>query len=505
MHWDFLRRHQELDTAVNIRNSKKKINRVCQLVFLFLLSGLISGCTLITRDYQRPPVDIAHTGHVEYPAAENLANTAWWQQFKDPALNSLIQTALNENKDLRIAAARVEEFTGRLETTQSGFYPQLNYGGSATRAQQSKDRPLPFLARSTGRTNSTFQTLLNVSWELDLWGRIKRSSEAARADLLSAEEGRQAVILTLVSAVASTYFEILTLDKQLQISRQTLASRKEWLHLFEDKFKGGQISNEELAQIKSAYEQSAAYIPNLEWLIAIHENSLSVLLGRGPGIIKRDKTLDTLTMPVIPRGIPSDLLEQRPDIRQKEQNLIAANARIGVARTLYFPSISLTGLLGYSSSSLSDFLDSSANFWQWSGETLGPIFSGWRIEGEVRQAEAKEKQLLNDYLKTIQTAFREIDDSLITIQKLQELKDIQKRQIIALKQYVYFSRNRYETGFSRYLEVLDAERNLYAAEIAYAQTQNDLFSALVGTYKAMGGGWVMEASQLIESPSHTTE
>ena len=297
----------------------------------FLLAILTLGCG-ITQDYQRPQVDIQQRWRVDYQEAEALANTTWWEIFQDPVLNELIKTALSENKDLRIASARVEEFESRLKGTQSGLYPQIYYGGSASRYQESMERVIP-LPDDVDRINYNFQAMLNLKWELDIWDRIQKKTDAARAEVLSTEEARQGVILTLVSAVANNYFELLCLDKQLEISLQTMASRKDWLRLFEGKKKGGQISELELAQVRSAYEQIAISIPILELQIPLQENSLSVLLGRNPGPIKRGKTLDTLAMPKIPLSIPSDLLVQRPDIRQSEQNLIAANAMIKIART----------------------------------------------------------------------------------------------------------------------------------------------------------------------------
>lgn len=460
---------------------------ICQGLFAFLLIGLLSGCAL-TKDYQRPHADIPDNWRVDYQMASDLANTVWWEQFQDPVLNELIKSALNENKDLRIASARVEEFVGQLQTVKSNLYPQINYGGTERRDYQSLEQAMP-LPQGVDRANSLHRVALDVSWELDVWGRLQRANEAASADLLSAEEGRQAVILTLVSAVAAGYIDLLSLDKQLLIARETLASREKFLHLFENKYHGGQISGLELAQVRVAYEQVAVYIPNLERQIALLENSLSLLLGGNPGPINRGGTLDTLVVPDVPQGIPSDLLELRPDIRKSEQNLIAANARIGVARTQYFPAISLTGLFGYASATLTDLLQRSANLWQVGADAAGPIFSGGRIEGDIRQAEARREQLLNAYLSTIQTAFREVNDSLITIQKLQELLLIQDRHISALKDNVYFAHSRYDAKYSSYIEVVDAERNLFMTEIGNVQTRNDLLAALVRSYKAMGGGW----------------
>lgn len=478
----------------HISRRKRNISR-CLLVCVLLL-GMISGCAL-TQDYHRPQMDIPQNWRVDYEAAADMANTAWWEQFQDPVLNELIKTALNENNDLRVAVANVEEFEGRLQAAQSGFYPQIDYWNFLSRDSQSRKRSTPALARGLDRINSSYQAHLNISWELDLWGRVRRSTEAARADLLSAEAGRQAVILSLVSAVASGYINLLNLDKQLEISRRTLVSREEWLRLFEKKFKGGQVSSMELAQAKSAYEQAAGYIPQLKLQITTQENSLSVLLGRFPGTIKRGKTLDMLVIPQVPQGIPSDLLEQRPDIRQSEQNLIAANARIGIVKTQYFPNITLTGIFGYASLALSDLLRGSANLWQTGVGAVGHIFSGGRIKGEILQAEAKQQQLLNEYFSTIKTAFKEVNDSLVTIQRLRELLEIQVRHIDALKDYNHFSRSRYDAEFSSYLEVQNAEADLFAAEIRYAQTLNDIFIAMVNIYKALGGGWVAKTDQQI--------
>jgi multidrug efflux system outer membrane protein len=467
----------------------RKKKAVCRCVLICLLAGIVSGCA-VTQDYQRPEVDMPNRWRIDYQTASNIADTVWWENFQDPDLNELIETALKENKDLRIATARVEEFSARVKTVRSGFYPQIGYGGSADREDRSLETDM--VIPGSDPAGSTYRTSLNISWELDIWGRIKRAEEAAQADLLAAEEGRQAVILSLVSAVAIGYFDLVSLDRQLDISKQTQASRKEWLQLFEKKLQGGQISNLELAQVRSAYERSATYIPILERQIALQENALSVLIGRGPGKIARNKKMDFTIMPEIPRGIPSDLLTRRPDIRQSEQNLIAANAMIGVIRTQYFPSISLTGLFGYASASLSDLLQNSAKLWNMAAGAAGPVFTGGRIEGEIRQAEAKRQQLIYDYLKKIQTALREVNDSLINIKKLRELQEVEIRLIDALKEYVYFAHSRYDAGFSTYLAVMDSEKSLYEAQIQQVETARHVFAAIVDNYKAMGGGWVTE-------------
>lgn len=472
---------------------------LCFLLTACLLSGLVSGCA-VGQNYRRPQVNVPDKWRVGYSTAARLANTAWWRQFRDPALDKLIRVALNENRDVRAAAARVEAFKGRLQSVESGFYPQVGYAGIASRDSQSLERPVPQLVRGADRANSTYETTLGINWEMDIWGRLRRETEAARADLLAAKEGRQAVILSLVSDVATGYIKLLSMDKQLAIARKTSATWKSLLQLFENKFKGGQVSGLELAQVRSAYEQVALYVPDIERRIALQENALSILVGRNPGTIRRDKTLDGLIMPKVPAGIPSDLLEQRPDIRQSEEELIAANARIGVARSRYFPDISLTGLFGYASSALSKLFTGPANLWQAGAGAAGTVFSGGRIQGGVREAEARQKELLNDYLKTIQTAFGEVDDSLIDIQKLREILKIQARHIKALRDNARFARARYDEKLASYLEVVDAERGLFAAQLSYVDKQNDLFAALVDCYKAMGGGWVAKAAGEIAPP-----
>jgi multidrug efflux system outer membrane protein len=425
---------------------------------------------------------------MDYQGAADLANTAWWENFEDPVLNDLIQIALHENKDLRIAAFHVEQFNARLGVNRADFYPHFGYGVSATRDKFSENRPIP-LPRGTSRTNNTYEISANASWELDIWGRIRRSSEAARADLLSAEENQRAVIMTLISDVATSYVQLLSLDKELDISKRTVQSREESLRRFESKYAGGAISALELAQVRSLYEEVASAVPAQERQIALLENSLSILLGRNPGPIMRDRSLDTLSVPPVPMGIPSDILVRRPDIRQAEQDLIAANARIGVAKAQYFPTISLTGLFGYASTELSNLRDSASSFGTAGGAAVGQIFSGGRISGQVRETKAIQQQLLVKYLQTIQTAFREVEDALISHQKFGEQLDIENRRVRALQDYARLAHKRYEGGYSSYLEVLDAERTLYDAEITQAEMRRVLYSALIAIYKTMGGGW----------------
>ena len=330
---------------------------------------LLSGCT-VGPDYVRPGLDLPETFRFEEREARDLANTAWWTQFRDPVLQELIRIALVQNKDLRIATARIEEFAGRFRSTRADLFPQIGYSVSAAGQRSTEVGPVP-LAPGMDNPESLYDTLFTVTWELDVWGRIRRLSEAARAELLASEEGRRGVILTLVSGVAGGYVNLRDLDKQLAISHRTVKTREEALQLFERRFKGRVISEVELAQVRSEYEAAVATIPQIETAIAQNENALSVLLGRGPGAIRRARSIDELALPDVPAGLPSELLARRPDLRQAEQNLIAANARIGAARALYYPRIALTGLFGFSSVELSDLFIGSAHTWQlWAASSV---------------------------------------------------------------------------------------------------------------------------------------
>ncbi len=467
---------------------------MCKFTLAICLILSLVGCT-VGPDYVTPDVESPTGWRIDYDEAAGLANAAWWKQFDDPVLDDLVHTALQNNKDVRIAAARVEEFAARLGITRSDAFPQVGYGASAAREQASRETA-GGVPSGMDRTNDMFSATLNVGWELDLWGRIRRATEAARADLLTTEENRRAVVLTLVSAVATSYIDLRSLDKQLEITNQTLNSRGESLHLFELQFEGGVISDLELSQSRSEYEQAAVRIPPIERQIALTENSISVLLGRNPGPIARGKTIDDLVLPDVPEGVPSDLLERRPDIRAAEQQLIAANARIGQAKAAYFPTISLTGMLGFASDDLSNLASSSANVWNIGAGLAGPIFTGGRISSQVAVTEAVREQALVGYLQTIQTAFRETEDALVSTQKAREELQAQRRQLHALTDYARLARMRYDNGYVSYIEVLDAERKLFDAELTEIRVQTDVYSSLVSIYKAMGGGWVEHAEEL---------
>jgi multidrug efflux system outer membrane protein len=471
---------------------RRMMNKLCRLIMGLLLGLAATGC-MVGPDYERPVQENPAGWRVDTAEAQELSNSQWWHQFDDPELNKLIDEALLENKNLLVATARVDEFLGRYGVARADLYPQAGAEGAAARDRFSED--ITPTGPGVDNPDSIYQAFLTATWEVDLWGRLRRASEAARADLLSVEEARQIVIQTLVSSVSLAYIDLLNLDRQLQISIETKQTRKKSLDIFTKRHQAGVISSLELSQVRSEYQSARARVPELQRAIGQRENALSVLLGRNPGPIERGGTIVDLKMPVAPAGLPSELLTRRPDIRQAEQDLIAANARIGVARAAYFPTVSLTGFLGTSSRDVSDLFEGTSKAWNYAANVSVPIFTAGRIRGQVEAAEALQQQSLVNYQQVIQNAFREVDDSLIDQDRTREKLDAQREQVAALNDYSRLARLRYDEGYSSYLEVLDAERSLFNVDLAYTQTQADLFSALVNLYKAMGGGWIALADE----------
>ena len=470
-----------------------------KLLLMCILFLMLTGCITVGPDYQRPEIETPESWRFEDEEMQEFADTSWWELFQDPVLNSLVETALQGNRDLRIATARVEEFFGRYFSTRGDQYPFAEAGGSASRLSVTEEGPSPALP-GVDTTYDYYEAFLGASWEIDFWGKFRRASESAQAELFSTEEARRTVVLTLVSAVALTYIEIRALDKQLEITRRTAETRRETLELFQRRFDEGIISEVDLVQAESEYEDALARIPSFELAIGQLENALSVLLGKNPGPIPRGLIIDKLVLPTVPEGMPSDLLERRPDIRQAEQELVAANAQVGVAKSLYFPTISLTGAFGSASTDLSDLFDSAAEQWNYGVPVSVPLFTAGRIGGEVKAAEAFKKQALEGYLLTIQNAFREVEDALIDRTKSGQRLKALGRQVEALRKYVSLARLRYDEGYTSYLEVLDAERSLFNVELSYTSSQNALFRSTVNIYKAMGGNWVEAAEQAVTPP-----
>ncbi|WP_201192329.1 efflux transporter outer membrane subunit [Pseudomonas fluorescens] len=470
---------------------------------LLLCLGLV-GC-MVGPDYQAPEIETPAAYRYADKEAKNLSNTLWWEQFQDPVLNELIRSALLENKDIKIAAARVEQFQGRYGETRSLYFPQVGLGAQGQRNRAPRDNgPVP-LSSTVDPVYNNYQALLSVNWELDIWGRLRRLNESARADLLASEEGRRSVILSLVASVATSYVTLRDLDRELEIARTTAKVRGDSFEIFKLRFGAGTISEMELAQNQSEYQRTLASVAQFEPLVAQQENLLAVLLGRNPGPILRGRDLAHLTLPAVPAGLPSDLLERRPDLRQAELNLISANAQIGAAKAQYFPTISLTGLLGSVSNQLSNLFTGPAATWSYGVAADMPIFTGGAIAGQVQQAEAFQQEALLSYQKAIQSAFGDVENALVASSKSREQMAFQASQVEALRTYAHYARLRYDNGYTSYIEVLDAERSLFDAELNYTRTRGSVFTSMIDLYKATGGGWVTEADQLTAADTRAAQ
>lgn len=459
---------------------------------------LLSACT-VGPDYRRPEVATPAAWRVDAPQAPAAADARWWEGFGDPALNLLIDEALRANRDLVGAAARVDQFIGALATTRAQFYPQLGYGFDAGRSRASRVGAPPIPAPADPYT-TLYQGTLNAQWQVDLFGRVRRQSEAAQAQVYATEQGRRGVVLSVVTSVASSYIALRGLDAQLEIARATAKNYGETRRIFELRFKGGVVSQVEVAQIESQYQQALAAIPELERQVAAQENLISLLLGRNPGPIARGKPIDALAAPAIPGGLPSSLLERRPDILQAEFNLAAANANIGVARSLYYPTLSLTGVLGSASTALGDFLSGASLAWSAAAGLAGPVFTFGSIEGQVQSAEAGEREAVAFYQQTILNAFRETNDALVGAQNKREESEAQARRVAALRDYARLSRLRFDNGYAGYLEVLYAENELFSGELTAVRSQAERLTLLVNVYGAIGGGWIDEAARRAPPP-----
>ncbi|CAD6516798.1 efflux transporter outer membrane subunit [Paraburkholderia metrosideri] len=468
---------------------------------LFACAALLAlgGC-LLGPNYERPSVEVPATYRFAQGESAQIANVVWWEQFQDPVLNQLIASALLENRDVKMAAARVDEFQAQFVTTRSALFPQLGAGADASRQRASLAAGIP-VPNGVSPIYNQFDASVSVAWEIDLFGKVRRQTEAARANLLASEEGRRGTILTLVGSVASAYINLRNLDQQLAIAQETVKSRDESVRVFTLRFKGGEVSQMELAQSESEYEAAKQTIPLLEMQIAQQENALSVLIGKNPGPILRGRELGAMGSPAIPDGLPSDLLERRPDLLQAEQTLVSENALIGAAKALYFPSISLTGLFGTVSAQFSNLFTGPARVWSFAGSVTQPIFTAGNITGQVHQAEARQQEALFAYEKAIQVAFQEVEDALVSVQKTREQLEVVGKQVEALHTYARLARLRYEGGYTSYIEVLDAERSLFNAQLSYTQTQGAQLTSFVNLYKAMGGGWVVEAEKLSVPPA----
>lgn len=459
-----------------------------------LMAGLLAGCTVGPK-YRRPAVKqpevFRGSAGLTAPAAlASLADLKWFELFKDSHLQELIRTALVANYDLRDAVARVGAARAHLGITRADQLPNASASADVTTLRNSANGTFP-IPQGVDQTRTFGTTTLNLlSFEVDLWGRLRRATEAARADLLATEENRKAVITTLVSDVAGAYFNLLELDMELEIARRTLATREGSLQLIRSREQRGVATLLEVRQGEQLVYAAAQAIPNTEQRIGQTENQISLLLGGSPGPIARGRPLTAQEQPPsVPPGLPSSLLERRPDIRAAEQNLVAANAILGVVKAAYFPRISLTGSLGFQSNQLSNLFTGATRVWQFIPQVTQPIFTAGRLRSNVKLAEAQQQIALIQYERAIQTAFREVSDALIQYQKVREVRAKQELLLATLQDRSRLAYMRYRGGVDTLLNALDADRDLFDAELELAQTRRNELLTLVQLYRALGGGW----------------
>ncbi|MGH8800754.1 MAG: efflux transporter outer membrane subunit, partial [Casimicrobiaceae bacterium] len=453
---------------------------------------LLAACSFAPH-YVRPAFDVPAAFQYEPADALTGSDVAWWRGFGDSALDAMVTEALAHNGNIEVAVANLEQAAAVFTQARSGLFPQVGYGASAARTRSTEPDGAR-LAALIPNPQSAYQAALSASWEIDLWGRIRNQSEAARANLLATDDARRAVVMSIVTTVVTDYLQLRGLDSQLAIAKQTLGTYAESVRLFELQFKYGQVSQMTVAQAQSQYESAAAQIPQIESQIAQLQDALSILLGRNPGPIARGRSLEELTPPPVPDGLPSSLLERRPDLQQSEQALIGADAQIGAAKALYFPTISLTAAFGSASADLSNLFTGPARIWSYAGQVTGPIFTFGAVSGQVAQSEAAQHAALANYRLAIQNAFGDVDNALVANQKLREQIAAQTKLVASLKDYEHLARLQYDGGYAPYSTVLQAEQSLFPAELNLASMRASLLASAASVYKAMGGGWVDAAA-----------
>jgi multidrug efflux system outer membrane protein len=455
-------------------------------LLLILFAFFVSACA-VGPDYSRPPATTPETFRMDQRAGggTSIANLPWWELLRDEELQRLIAVSLEENKDLKRAVAMIEEFQARVFVSRMDYAPQLS--GSMN---------VPVMGRNTRflvpgfASPFNYYLLGNLSWEIDIWGRIRRSNEAAMADLLRQEENRRAVILELVSNVAQAYFELLQFDMQLDIARRTLKSWDESVKIAQARLKGGVIAKLDADQFEAERANAAARAAELERQMVQKENQLSVLLGRNPGTIARGRSLTEQVMPPdVPAGLPSELLQRRPDILRAEEELAAATARIGMAKADRFPKLSLTGLAGVANPRLARIFKNEGEFEVLGPSLVGPLINAQILGFQQKASEAQSRQFLAQYEQSVLVAFREVEDSLVAVRTAREQREAQVEQVEALRSALRLANLRYKGGLANYLDVLIAQRNLFEAELALTGTHRLHLVSIVQLYKALGGGW----------------
>lgn len=458
---------------------------------IIIAAGLLAGCT-VGPNYRRPKVNIPATyrGIEATTDPSSLADSKWFEVFKDEQLQALIRTALQNNYDMREAAARIEAARATVGITRADQFPTVAAGASVTTQRSSRNGSVPLSAgfkqeRTFGSVTSSL-----LSYEVDFWGRLRRATETSRAELLASEENRKVVALSLVSDLATAYFDLLELDQEMEIAQRTLTTREDSLRLIRTRQEHGLATMLDVRQGEQLVQVAREVIPALQQRIEQTENQIRLLIGDAPGPVERHETLTQQQLPPsVPAGLPSALLERRPDIREAEQNLVATNATIGVAKAAYFPQISLTGLFGFQSNQLSSLFTGPTKAWQFTPQLTQPVFTGGRLKSNVRFAEAQHKIALVQYERTAQTAFREVADALIEYKKVKEVRDTQQALVATLQDRSQLSYKRYRGGVDTLLSALDADRDLFDAELRLAQARRDELLSEVHLYRALGGGW----------------
>src|SRR5215813_12798466 len=464
-----------------------------RLISGVVIVSLLAGCTAGPK-YSRPVVESpsAFRGAADPATArdpDSLADLRWYEVFKDEQLQDLVRTALTNNYDLLQAVARIQAARANLGITRSDQFPSASAGVDMTTLRNSGSGQFAAPAGS-GHTRTFGSVMLNLlSFEVDIWGRLRRATEAARANLIATEEDRKAVMTTVVGDVSAAYFNLLELDKELEIAKDTLATRQESLRLIQGRQQGGIATMLDVRQAEQLVYAAAQTVPDIERLIEKTENQINLLLGRDPGPVTRGRELTEQEQPPsAPPGLPSSLLERRPDIRAAEQNLIAATANIGVAKAAYFPQISLTGFMGGQSNQLSN-LFGGGGVWNFAPQVSLPIFNAGRVKSGVKLTEAQQQLALTQYQQAIKTGFREVSDALVEYRKIKEIRAQQEPLVTTLQDRSRLAYLRYKGGVDTQLNALDADRDLFAAELSLTQTRRNELLALVQLYKALGGGW----------------
>jgi len=463
------------------------MRRVVRQLLLTATTLALASCAM-GPDYERPEVPVPETYQTPTIPGASFANLDWWELFEDPELESLIEAALINNRELAIAMARIEEARASLGFVRADLYPNLDGGAGASRGNIFPGAAAP------GDINESFVLAADLNFEIDLWGKLRRSTEAARAELLATVDARNVVTITLIADVASVYLLLLDLDARVDIAHRTELTRKDSLGIIEARFEKGIVPLIDVNQAEIELADAVAELAALERQRGLAENTLSVLLGRNPGPVGRmgHEVKDALQIPEVPVGLPSELLERRPDVRQASQQLAAQTARIGVAEALRFPSLSLTGTLGLASTELDDFISSDNKAWGVSANLLGPIFDAGRGKARVEAERARTEQLLNNYQLTVLRSFQEVEDALIEIRTFRKEAEAREEQVKSARSASTLSRARYDGGVTSYLEVLESERSLFRAELLASSTRREQVVSIVSLYKALGGGWANE-------------